>query len=77
MYIPEGKKGFNVYWKDMNNTTNNLFTSGIDKNTVVNEAIDYIRNKIYLASFTIIGLEQWNGSRWEKVEIKKQWCKGR
>lgn len=77
MYVPEGKIGFRVYWEDMSGERKELFTNGLNQETVLNEAIDYIRNHIYMASFTIVGLEQLVGRRWEKVEIKKTWCKGR
>jgi hypothetical protein len=77
MYVPEGEIGYRVYWADMFGHRKELFTSGTDKETVLTEAIDYIRNKIYLASFTIVGLEQRVNRRWEKVEIEKIWCKGR
>lgn len=77
MYVPEGEIGYRVYWEDMSGHRQELFTSGTDKDTVLCEAIDYIRNRIYMASFTIVGLEQLIGRRWEKIETKRTWCKGR
>ncbi|PLS19315.1 hypothetical protein CVD28_02565 [Bacillus sp. M6-12] len=77
MYVPEGEIGFRVYWEDKAGTKQELFTSGLDKEQVVAEAIDYIRNRIYMDSFTIVGLEQLGKRGWEKVEIKRTWCKGR
>lgn len=73
MYIPKGEIGFRVYWEDRNGYKNELFTSGLDKETAVNEAIEYIKNHVYMASFTIVGLEKLIERRWEKVEMKRTW----
>ncbi|PER55647.1 hypothetical protein CN495_07795 [Bacillus thuringiensis] len=77
MCSPEEAIGFKVYWEAMNGKRNELFTKGLDKEQVIEDAIAYIRDKIYMASFTIFGLEQSGNKGWEKVSIRNIWCKGR
>lgn len=77
MYIPDEAIGFKVYWEDMNGKRNELFTNGESKEQVIEDAITYIREKVYMASFKIVGLEQSGVKGWEKVSIDTRWCKGR
>lgn len=77
MYVPEGKIGYRVYWEDMTGNENEIFASGFNNEDVLISVIDYIRNNLYMASFTIVGMEQRINNSWEPIDCKRQWCEGR
>lgn len=77
MYVLSGEIGFKVYWEDMSGKRQPLFTSALNKEQAISEAEEYIREKIYMASFRIVGLEQMVNRRWEKVNIATKYCQGR
>lgn len=77
MYIPEGEVGFRLYWEDMCGERNTLFTSALNQEQALSEGMEYIRDRLYMASFTIVGLEKSANRCWEKIEISRLWCKGR
>lgn len=77
MYVPEGEIAFRLHWEDMNRNKQELFTSALNQEQAISEGIEYIRNKIYMASFSIVGLEQLIERKWQKIEITRMYCNGR
>lgn len=72
MYVSEGMTSFRVYWEDMSGNKNNYFTEGLNKDEVLNEAEADIK-RMYMASFTVTGLEERVNNRWVNVKINRKW----
>lgn len=77
MFVPEGKTGYKVYWLDREGIKHQLFTNGLDQETALNSAIDYIRNYLILESFTIVGLDVLRTNGWKAILMERIICKGR
>jgi hypothetical protein len=76
MYVSEGMTAFRVYWLDMSGNSNSYFDEGLNKDDILNEAEENIKRQ-YLASFTVVGLEERINKRWVKIDIDRKWYPGR
>ena len=77
MYIKESETAYRVYWEDNHGAESTIHTSGFNVEDTVQETVEYIRKRLYMDAFSIVGVDQWVGKGWEKVPFTRIRCKGR
>lgn len=76
MYVPSDEIGFKIYWKDNSGEKRLIHTSDRSMENAVNDIIVYIRERLYMDNFSIVGVEQLEGGKWVKQPFSSISCKG-